>query len=83
MYAVPAQRRSRRTFNARCGAENVCALPIILIGQVIGAVGTGLLTTLSIATPTRLWATYMTLAGLGIDMVENTPYNAIQAVMER
>lgn len=55
----------------------------MLLGQLIGAIGTGFLTTLSTSTPTLLWATFMVLAGWGTGMGENTPYIAIQAVMER
>lgn len=55
----------------------------MLLGQVIAAIGTGFLVTLSTSTPTLLWATFMVLAGWGTGMGENTPYIAIQAVMER
>lgn len=54
----------------------------MLLGQLIGAIGTGFLMTLNIATPTTLWATYMVLAGWGTGMGENRPYIAIQAAME-
>ena len=55
----------------------------MLLGQLICAIGTGFLMTLSLSTPTTLWATYMVLAGWGTGMGENTPYIAIQAAMER
>jgi len=58
-------------------------VPYILIGQVVGAVGTGLLTTIGLETTTVAWATFMVLAGWGTGMGENTPYIAIQAVMEK
>ena len=57
-------------------------VPFILVGQLISAVGTGLLLTLSPTTPTILWATYMVLAGWGTGMGENTPYIAIQAAID-
>ena len=55
----------------------------MLIGQIVGAVGTGLLTTIGLDTTTIAWAAFMVLAGWGTGMGENTPYIAIQAVMER
>lgn len=58
-------------------------MPFILFGQVVSAVGTGCLTTLSLSTPTPLWATFMALAGWGTGMVENTPYIAIQASIKK
>ncbi|KAF2451162.1 MFS general substrate transporter [Karstenula rhodostoma CBS 690.94] len=57
-------------------------MPVILTGQIICAIGTGLLTRVDIATPTAHWATFLALTGFGLGMGINAPHIAIQAVME-
>lgn len=57
-------------------------IPMILTGQIICAVGTGLLTTLQINTSTVAWAAYLVLVGFGLGMGINAPHIAIQAVFE-
>ncbi|PWY86717.1 MFS multidrug transporter-like protein, partial [Aspergillus heteromorphus CBS 117.55] len=57
-------------------------MPVILVAQVLAAVGTGLLTTININTTTAQWATYMALTGAGLGMGVNVPHIAIQAVFE-
>jgi Na+/melibiose symporter-like transporter len=57
-------------------------MPVILVGQVICAVGTGLLTRVNMSTSTVEWAVAMVLTGIGLGMGINAPHIAIQAVME-
>ena len=57
-------------------------MPIMIFGQVMAAVGSGFLTTLSISTPTVLWATYSVLTGFGIGLCNNIPFSAIQVIIE-
>ena len=57
--------------------------PALLLGHTVAAIGSGLLTTLTTSTPNRLWILFMVLSGAGTGMVENTPYIAIQAALNR
>ncbi|KAF2800649.1 MFS general substrate transporter [Melanomma pulvis-pyrius CBS 109.77] len=57
-------------------------MPVILVGQVICVVGTGLLTRISTTTSTAEWATFLALTGIVLGMGINAPHIAIQAVME-
>ncbi|KAF1969851.1 MFS general substrate transporter [Bimuria novae-zelandiae CBS 107.79] len=57
-------------------------MPIIVIAQILCAIGAGFLTTISTTTSTALWATFMVLCGLGLGLGVNVPHIAIQAVME-
>ncbi|KAF1964404.1 MFS multidrug transporter-like protein [Bimuria novae-zelandiae CBS 107.79] len=57
-------------------------MPVILVGQVICTIGTGLLTRIDITTPTAHWVTFLALTGIGLGMGINAPHIAIQAVME-
>lgn len=50
-------------------------------GTAISLVGYGLLTTLTVDTPTRIWATYLAINGLGMGCGMNVPYTALQAVL--
>lgn len=57
-------------------------MPVTLFAQVLCAIGSGLLITLRTDTSTSLWATYMVLTSLGLDIGVNAPHIAIQAVMK-
>ncbi|KAF2688517.1 hypothetical protein K458DRAFT_465018 [Lentithecium fluviatile CBS 122367] len=57
-------------------------MPVILVGQLICVVGTGLLTRLDMTTSTVEWTAFLVLTGTGLGMGINTPHTAIQAVME-
>jgi hypothetical protein len=50
-------------------------------GTAISLVGYGLLTTLSVDTPTRIWAAYLAINGFGMGCGMNVPYTALQAVL--
>jgi hypothetical protein len=50
-------------------------------GTAISLVGYGLLTTLSVDTPTRIWAAYFAINGFGMGCGMNVPYTALQAVL--
>ena len=63
--------------------DEVFQLPFIIVGQIICAVGTGLLTTIGLSTSTAIWATFLVLIGFGLGMGINAPHIAIQAVFER
>ena len=56
-------------------------MPIMILGQVIATVGSGLLTTIGISTPTAQWATYGVLSGFGIGLCNNIPYSAVQVIL--
>lgn len=53
----------------------------MILGSILGAIGTGLLTTFDINTSTVRWAAYMVLTGLGIGLGINIPYTALQVVL--
>jgi hypothetical protein len=57
-------------------------MPVILIGQIICVVGTGLLMRIDMTTATAEWAVFFALSGFGLGMGINAPHIAIQAVME-
>ena len=65
------------------GDSILLQMPVILAGQVICSVGTGLLTTIGTTTPTAVWATFLVLVGIGLGIGINAPHIAIQGVMER
>ena len=52
----------------------------MLIGQVICAIGTGLLIMINTTIPTVSWAIFMFLAGFGDGLCTNMPYTAIQVI---
>ena len=56
-------------------------VPFMIFGSVVGIVGTALLTTIKIETPTAQWATYLVLSGIGIGFGINIPYTALQVVL--
>ncbi|KAF4988760.1 hypothetical protein F66182_16680, partial [Fusarium sp. NRRL 66182] len=58
-------------------------MPVILVAQLLCAVGAGLLTTIRIHTSVAEWATYMALTGAGLGLGVNVPHIAVQAVFEK
>ena len=53
----------------------------MLVCTVIGSVGTGLLSTIAIDTPTVKWAAYLVVTGIGIGIGVQMPLTAVQAVL--
>lgn len=53
----------------------------MVLGTVIGTIGTGLLTRIDQGTSTVEWAAYMVLTGLGIGIGVNVPFTAVQVVL--
>lgn len=53
----------------------------MILGEVICAIGTGLLMTVSLGTPTAHWASFLATTGLGLGMGMQMPYTAIQVVL--
>ncbi|MCJ1307349.1 hypothetical protein MMC25_000995 [Agyrium rufum] len=58
-------------------------IPVMLAGQVLAALGTGLLVMLNISTTTVAWAAFMVLAGFGDGLCMNIPYIAVQSILEK
>jgi EmrB/QacA subfamily drug resistance transporter len=56
--------------------------PLILLGTVLMAVGTGLFTTFQPDTGHQFWIPYQVLQGLGAGMTLSMPYVSIQTVLE-
>lgn len=54
----------------------------MIAGGTVCSIGAGLLTTITIETPTVNWAAYLVLTGLGLGMAAQIPYTALQAVLE-
>lgn len=57
-------------------------VPYMIVGGVICCVGAGLLTTVTVFTPTVNWAAYLVITGLGMGMAMQLPYTALQAVLD-
>ena len=53
----------------------------MILSVVIGAIGTGLLSTIGLNTNTVRWAAYMVITGIGIGVGVQLPYTAVQVVM--
>lgn len=53
----------------------------MVVGSVVGIVGSGLLTRIALGTPTVQWATYLVLTGIGIGIGVNLPFTAVQVVL--
>ena len=53
----------------------------MVAGAALGAIGTGLLTTIGLATTTVQWAAYLVITGIGIGMGIQLPYTAVQVVL--
>ena len=54
----------------------------MVLGVIVGAIGTGLLITISINTTTLHWAAYLVVSGLGIGFGIQLPYSAVQVVLK-
>ena len=54
----------------------------MVAGIMILSIGAGFLTTVDIYTPTAAWAAILVVAGMGIGMVQQLPYTALQAALE-
>jgi hypothetical protein len=53
----------------------------MIIGVIVAAIGTGLLTQIGVGTPTVQWAAFLVLAGLGTGAGIQLPYTALQVVL--
>lgn len=53
----------------------------MVLGSIVATVGTGLLTRITLGTPTVQWATYMVVSGVGLGLGINLPYTALQVVL--
>lgn len=56
-------------------------VPFMIGGACIAALGTGLLTKITLGTPTVQWAAYLVVSGLGIGLGLNLPYTALHVVL--
>lgn len=54
----------------------------MILGPIIAAIGTGLLTRIGPDTATAQWATFLVLVGLGLGFGMQQPYTAVQVVLE-
>lgn len=50
-------------------------------GQLVAIVGTALMCTLTVDTPTSVWATYLVVTGIGLGMGLQMPFTALQVVL--
>ncbi|KAM7219719.1 Major facilitator superfamily domain containing protein [Rhypophila decipiens] len=57
-------------------------VPFMMAGIVVMSISAGFLTTIDIFTPTATWAAILTLVGIGVGMVQQLPYTALQAALE-
>ncbi|CRG89904.1 Putative HC-toxin efflux carrier TOXA [Talaromyces islandicus] len=57
-------------------------IPYMIAGDIIASVGSGLLTTIGLTTPTVRWAAYLVLTGIGVGMASQLPYTALQVVLD-
>lgn len=57
-------------------------VPYMIAGAVVASVGSGLLTTIDLNTPTVKWAAYLVVMGIGVGMASQLPYTALQVVLE-
>ena len=55
----------------------------MVVGEIINAIGSGLLITIGVSTPTDIWATFLALAGLGDGIAINMPFIAVQATLQK
>lgn len=57
-------------------------VPYMIVGSVICAIGSGLLTTIDTTSPTIKWAAFMVVTGIGTGVCVNLPYTAVQVVLQ-
>ncbi|KID84964.1 MFS multidrug transporter [Metarhizium guizhouense ARSEF 977] len=57
-------------------------VPYMISGGIVASVGSGLLTTISPATPAAQWSAYLVLTGIGVGMASQLPYTALQVVLD-
>ena len=55
----------------------------MIVGAILAAIGTGLLSTIGLDTPTARWAGFMVLTGLGIGTGIQLPLTAVQVVSSK
>ena len=55
----------------------------MVVGEIINAIGSGLLITIGVSTHTDIWATFLALAGFGDGIAINMPFIAVQATLEK
>lgn len=53
----------------------------MILGVLVGAVGTGLLIRIGLDTTTIQWATYLVIAGLGTGIGMQQPFSALHVVL--
>ncbi|KAI9879023.1 MAG: hypothetical protein M1830_009822 [Pleopsidium flavum] len=53
----------------------------MILGEVLYATGTGLLTRIGLGTPTVQWAAYLVISGFGLGMGMQLPFTALQTVL--
>ncbi|KAI1452558.1 MFS multidrug transporter [Annulohypoxylon moriforme] len=58
-------------------------LPSVVLGTTLASVGSGLLSTLQVSTPVGRWVGYQVIYGLGVGMVVQMPFIAIQTLIPR
>lgn len=56
-------------------------VPFIVIGTVIGIIGSGLFLLLDLNTSTALWAVYLVVCGVGTGLAINLVYAMVQTVL--
>jgi len=57
-------------------------LPLLVVGSVLGTVGTGLIYSLNIGSPAGEWIGYQALAGIGLGLAFQVPIIVSQAIVE-
>ena len=55
----------------------------MVVGEIINAIGSGLLITIGVSTPTDIWAIFLALAGFGDGIAINMPFIAVQATLQK
>lgn len=55
-------------------------IPLIIVGTILGTVGSGLIYTFNIGTPSSEWIGYQTVAGIGFGLIIQVPIIVCQAI---
>ncbi|KAI1087787.1 putative MFS transporter [Rostrohypoxylon terebratum] len=58
-------------------------LPSVMVGATLASIGSGLLSTLQVSTSVGRWVGYQVIYGLGVGMVVQMPFIAIQTLIPR